>query len=83
VDQAVARALVGPKVISASARSRHLRSAPRNCRRDLLTNRQYNQYSVTFDPSALIRSDVQSQHASLAIGIQAGFYSQNDARRPV
>jgi HK97 family phage portal protein len=50
-------------------------------RRDLLTNRQYNQFSVTFDRSALIRSDVQSQHAALATGIQAGFYSQNDARR--
>lgn len=50
-------------------------------RRDLLTSRQYPQYVATFDRAALIRSDVQSQHQSLATGIQAGFYSQNDARR--
>jgi HK97 family phage portal protein len=50
-------------------------------RRDLLTNRQYGQFTATFDRSALIRSDVQSQHSALATGIQAGFYSQNDARR--
>jgi HK97 family phage portal protein len=50
-------------------------------KRDLLTNRQFPQYVATFDRSALIRSDVQAQHSSLATGIQAGFYSQNDARR--
>jgi len=36
---------------------------------------------VTFDRSALIRSDVKAQHDALARGIQSGFYSQNDARR--
>ena len=50
-------------------------------RRDLLTNRQYNTYTATFDRNALIRSDVQAQHQALATGIQAGFYSQNDARK--
>jgi HK97 family phage portal protein len=50
-------------------------------RRDLLTSRQYPQFVATFDRSALIRSDVQAQHQALATGIQAGFYSQNDARR--
>jgi HK97 family phage portal protein len=50
-------------------------------RRDLLTHRQYSQFSVTFDRNALIRSDVESQHTALATGINAGFYSRNDARR--
>jgi HK97 family phage portal protein len=50
-------------------------------RRDLLTTRQYNQFTVTFDRSSLIRSDVKAQHDALASGIQAGIYSQNDARR--
>jgi HK97 family phage portal protein len=50
-------------------------------RRDLLTNRQYTQFTAAFDRNALIRSDLQAQHAALATGIQAGFYSQNDARR--
>ena len=50
-------------------------------RRDLLTNRQYAQYSVTFDRTALIRSDIAAQHQALAVGINAGYYSQNDARR--
>lgn len=50
-------------------------------RRDLLTNRQYQTYTATFDRSALIRSDQRGQHAALAMGIQSGYYSQNDARR--
>jgi HK97 family phage portal protein len=50
-------------------------------RRDLLTSRQFGRYTVTFDRSALIRSDLQSLHASLATGIQNGFYSQNDVRQ--
>lgn len=50
-------------------------------RRDLLTTRQFGQFTVTFDRSSLIRSDVKAQHEALATGIQAGFYSQNDARR--
>jgi HK97 family phage portal protein len=50
-------------------------------RRDLLTARQFNQYTVLFDRSSLIRSDVKAQHDALAQGIQAGIYSQNDARR--
>jgi HK97 family phage portal protein len=50
-------------------------------RRDLLTTRQYGTYTVTFDRAALLRSDVKAQHDALAQGIQAGIYSQNDARR--
>lgn len=50
-------------------------------RRDLLTSRQFNQYTLQFDRSALLRSDVKSLHDALARGIQAGIYSQNDARR--
>lgn len=50
-------------------------------RRDLLTTRQYGQYTVTFDRSALVRNDVRSLHDALARGIQSGIYSQNDARR--
>jgi HK97 family phage portal protein len=50
-------------------------------RRDLLSARQYRRFSVLFDRGALIRSDVQAQHTALATGIQAGIYSQNDARR--
>jgi HK97 family phage portal protein len=50
-------------------------------RRDLLTNRQFNRFSAQFDRNALIRSDVQAQHTALETGINAGFYSQNDARR--
>jgi HK97 family phage portal protein len=50
-------------------------------RRDLLTNRQYQTFTAQFDRNALIRSDVQAQHAALAAGINAGYYSQNDARR--
>ena len=50
-------------------------------RRDLLTVRQYQQYSVVFDRAALIRSDVKAQHDAIAVGVNTGFYSQNDARR--
>jgi HK97 family phage portal protein len=50
-------------------------------RRDLLTTRQYGAYDVTFDRSALIRSDQKSLHDALARGRDAGFYTANDARR--
>lgn len=50
-------------------------------RRDLLTTRQYGRFDVTFDRSALIRSDVKSLHDALAVGRQNGFYSANDIRR--
>lgn len=50
-------------------------------RRDLLTTRQYGHFDVTFDRSALIRSDVKSLHDALAVGRQNGFYSANDIRR--
>jgi phage portal protein BeeE len=50
-------------------------------RRDLLTNRQFTTFTAQFDRNALIRSDPQAQHAALATGIAAGFYSQNDAQR--
>jgi HK97 family phage portal protein len=50
-------------------------------KRDLLTTRQFGQYTVSFDRQALIRSDVKSIHDSLATGIQNGIYSQNDARK--
>jgi HK97 family phage portal protein len=50
-------------------------------RRDLLTSRQYNQYTIQFDRSALLRSDMQALHASLAVGRNTGFYSANDCRR--
>lgn len=50
-------------------------------RRDLLTDRQYRQFSAVFDRAALIRSDTKSLHESLSIGIQGGFFSINDARR--
>lgn len=50
-------------------------------RRDLLTVRQYTQFSVQFDRSSLIRSDVKSLHDALATGRQNGWYSANDIRR--
>lgn len=50
-------------------------------RRDLLTTRQYGRYDVTFDRASLIRSDMQTLHAALALGRQNGIYSANDARR--
>jgi HK97 family phage portal protein len=50
-------------------------------RRDLLTARQFSQYTASFDRGSLVRSDVKSVHDSLATGIQAGIYSQNDARK--
>jgi HK97 family phage portal protein len=50
-------------------------------RRDLLTTRQYGQYDVLFDRSALVRSDVKSLHEALARGREAGYYSANDVRR--
>jgi HK97 family phage portal protein len=50
-------------------------------RRDLLTTRQFSQFTVTFDRGSLIRSDLKSLHDALATGIQNGIYSQNDARK--
>jgi HK97 family phage portal protein len=50
-------------------------------RRDLLTNRQFNQFTALFDRNALIRSDVEATHRALATGIQNGVFSQNDARK--
>ena len=50
-------------------------------RRDLLTTRQYGQFDVTFDRSALIRKTCRAQHEALARVFDAGFYSANDARR--
>jgi hypothetical protein len=50
-------------------------------RRDLLTTRQFNQFTATFDRNALIRSDVKAKNEALAVGINAGFFSPNDARR--
>ena len=50
-------------------------------RRDLLTVRQYNQFSVTFDRASLIRSDTKALHEALATGRQNGWYSANDIRR--
>jgi HK97 family phage portal protein len=49
--------------------------------RDLLTNRQFGQFQVQFDRGALIRSDVKAQHDAIAVGVNTGFYSQNDARK--
>jgi HK97 family phage portal protein len=50
-------------------------------RRDLLTSRQFSRYAATFDRAALTKNDTAALHASLAQGLQAGFYSQNDCRR--
>jgi HK97 family phage portal protein len=50
-------------------------------RRDCLTARQYGTYTIQFDRSALVRSDVKSLYASLGQGIQNGYLSQNDARK--
>jgi HK97 family phage portal protein len=50
-------------------------------RRDLLTVRQYTQFSVTFDRSSLIRSDSKTLAEALAVGRQNGWYSANDVRR--
>jgi HK97 family phage portal protein len=50
-------------------------------RRDVLTTRQYGQYSVSFDRAALTKNDRKALHDSLCQGIQNGIYSQNDARR--
>ena len=50
-------------------------------RRDLLTVRQFGQFTVTFDRSALLRSDMKSLHDALAVGRQNGIYSTNDCRR--
>ncbi len=50
-------------------------------RRDVLSTRQYGQFTIGFDRSALVRNDVKSLHDSLASGIQSGIYSQNDARK--
>ncbi|HXG70284.1 MAG TPA: phage portal protein [Gemmatimonadaceae bacterium] len=50
-------------------------------RRDVLSTRQYGQFTITFDRSALVRNDVKALHDSLAQGIQSGIYSQNDARK--
>jgi HK97 family phage portal protein len=50
-------------------------------RRDVLTTRQYGQFTITFDRQALVRNDVRSLNASLQSGIQNGYLSQNDARK--
>jgi HK97 family phage portal protein len=50
-------------------------------RRDVLSARQYGRYTLQFDRQALVRSDTQSLHASLAVGVNAGFLSINDARQ--
>jgi HK97 family phage portal protein len=50
-------------------------------RRDLLTSRQFGQFSIQFDRSALLRSDTKSLHESLAVGRNTGIYSVNDCRK--
>ena len=50
-------------------------------RRDLLTVRQYQQFTVEFDRAALTRNDVKALHDALCQGLQAGIYSQNDCRK--
>lgn len=50
-------------------------------RRDLLTSRQYDRYSVQFDRAALTRNDRKALTDGLSQGIQNGFISQNDARK--
>jgi HK97 family phage portal protein len=50
-------------------------------RRDLLTVRQYNQFTVSFDRTSLIRSDSKTLSEALAVGRQNGWYSANDIRR--
>ena len=50
-------------------------------RRDVLSSRQYNQFTISFDRAALVRNDTKSLHDSLAIGINSGIYSVNDARK--
>lgn len=50
-------------------------------RRDLLTNRQFNAFSVTFDRASLIRSDTKTLQEALSVGRQNGWYSANDIRR--
>ena len=50
-------------------------------RRDLLTARQYGRYTVMFDRSALIQSDMRSLFTALATARQSGIYSVNDCRR--
>jgi HK97 family phage portal protein len=50
-------------------------------RRDVLTARQYGAYRVEFDRQALVRNDVAALNTALATGINAGYLSQNDARK--
>lgn len=50
-------------------------------RRDLLTTRQFGQFTVAFDRAALIRNDIKTLHEALARGRDAGYYSANDIRR--
>ena len=50
-------------------------------RRDVLTTRQYGQFTIAFDRQALVRNDVRSLNASLSSGIQNGYLSQNEARK--
>ncbi len=59
----------------------YYRSFELACQRDLLTSRQYSQFSVQFDRSALTRNDTKALHEALCQGIQNGIYSQNNARR--
>jgi HK97 family phage portal protein len=50
-------------------------------RRDLLTTRQFGQFTAEFDRHALIRSDMKSLSDSLSVGINTGYLSPNDARK--
>jgi HK97 family phage portal protein len=50
-------------------------------RRDLLTTRQFGMFTVEFDRHALVRNDMKSLNDSLQAGINAGYLSQNDARK--
>ena len=52
-------------------------------RRDVLTTRQYGQFTIAFDRQALVRNDVRSLNASLQSGIQNGYLSQNEARKTI
>jgi HK97 family phage portal protein len=52
-------------------------------KRDLLTARQFNQFTMSFDRRALVRNDLASLNASLQSGIQNGYISQNEARKAI
>lgn len=50
-------------------------------RRDLLTDRQYPRYRMAFDREALVQADFKTRMDALAVGLNAGVWSANDARR--